>query len=418
MVRAAAALAAALVVLSLLSAGPAVAADPGQRFAAIDELVEKSMQDHGVPGVSIAIIDDFEVVYARGYGFAEPGRPVETDTLFQAASLSKPVSAVVAAAAAEEGLVDLDADVAGMLTSWRLPPMPYEGPITLRMLFAHRAGINVHGFPGYRLDEPLPELPRILDGIRDKNEPIRVVAEPGAQASYSGGGYVMAQLAIEDHTGLTWEEMADSLVFEPLGLELSTYRILDAADRSRVAVGYRAGGTEVAGGGWHAYPETAPASLWTTPTEYAAFVVDVMRSYTEGTGVVLDRATARQLLDRDFAVGFGISGEGIMGAIAIGHDGANEGYRCEFAAVPDLGDGVIVMTNSDAGGTDSVQLSDGVLPLTSSVIDAVAQELAWPRTSWWMPILAVAGVGLAALVTLLAWLVIRRKRRTRSPRPT
>jgi CubicO group peptidase (beta-lactamase class C family) len=243
-----------------------------------------------------------------------------------------------------------------------------------------------------------------------------VVAEPGAQPSYSGGGYVIAQLAIEDHTGRPLEEMADTLVFVPLGLELSTYRILDASDRSRVAVGYRPEGAEVAGGGWHAYPETAPASLWTTPTEYAAFVVDVMRSYTEGTGVVLDRATARQLLDRDFAVGFGISGEGIMGAIAIGHDGANEGYRCEFAAVPDPGDGVIVMTNSDAGGTDSVQLSDGVLPLTSSVIDAVAQELAWPRTSWWMPILAVAAVGLVGLATLLGWLVIRRRRRTRSPR--
>jgi CubicO group peptidase (beta-lactamase class C family) len=404
--------------LLLLSAGPAVAADPGQRFAAIDRLVEESMQARGVPGVSIAIIDDFEVVYARGYGFAEPGRPVETDTLFQAASMSKPVTAVVAAAASEEGLIDLDADVAGMLTSWRLPPMPFEGPITLRMLLAHRAGTNVPSFPGYRLDEPLPDLPRILDGIPGKNEPIRVVSEPGAQASYSGGGYVLAQLAIEDHTGRTLEELADTLVFEPLGLELSTYRILDASDRSRVAVGYREGGAEVAGGGWHAYPEQAPASLWTTPTEYAAIVIDVMRSYTKGTGVVLDRATARRLLDRDFAVGFGISGEGIMGGIAIGHAGSNEGYRCDSAAVPDLGDGVVVMTNSDAGGADWDQVSGGVRSLPSSVIDAVAQELAWPRTSWWMPIVAVAVAGLVAVAILLGWLLIRWRRRTRSPRPS
>lgn len=401
--------AAALMVLSLLSAEPAVAADPGQRFAAIDRLVEESMQAHGVQGVSIAIIDEFEVVYARGYGFAEPGRPVETDTLFQAASLSKPVTAMVAAAASEEGLIDLDADVAGMLTSWRPPSMQYAGPITLRMLLAHRAGTNVPGFPGYRLDEPLPDLPRILDGVPGKNEPIRVVSEPSAQPNYSGGGYVMAQLAIEDHTGRTLEEMADTLVIEPLGLELSTYRILDGSDRPRVAVGYQLGGAEVAGGGWHAYPEQAAASLWTTPAEYAAIVIDVMRSYTGGTGVVLDRATASRLLDPDFAAGFGVSREGIMGAIAIGHAGANEGYRCEFAAVPDLGDGVIVMTNSDAGGE-----------LASSVIDALASELAWPRTSWWMPILAVAlaAVGLAVLAGLLGWFVIKRRRRTRSPRPS
>jgi hypothetical protein len=96
-----------------------------------------------------------------------------------------------------------------------------------------------------------------------------------------------------------------------------------------------------------------------------------------------------------------------MGAIAIGHAGANEGYRCEFAAVPDLGDGVIVMTNSDAGGE-----------LASSVIDAVASKLVWPRASWWKPILAVAAVGLVGLATLLAGLVIRRRRRTRSPRPS
>ena len=391
---------AALLVLLLLPAGLAAAVEPGQRFAAVEGAIEEAMESRRVLGASIAIIDDFKVVYARGFGFAEPGRPVETGTLFQAASLTKPVSAVVAAAAAEEGLVDLEADVAGMLTSWRLPPMPYDGPITLRMLFAHRAGANVHGFPGYRLDEPLPDLPRILDGVREKNEPIRVVAEPGARQSYSGGGYVMAQLAIEDHTGLTWEEMADTLVFEPLGLELSTYRILDESDRSGVAVGYRPDGAEVAGGGWHQYPETAPASLWTTPTEYAAFVIDAMRSHEDGTGVVLDRATARLLLDPDFPMGFGVSRE--QGGIAIGHAGANEGYRCEFLAVPHLGEGVIVMTNNDTGDA-----------LASSVIDVVGDELGWPWTGWSTPLWVVllASLGLVALGGLSGWLVIRRRRR-------
>ena len=391
---------AALMALALLSAGPTVPADPSQRFASIDHLVEESMQSHGVLGASIAIIDDFDVVYARGYGFAEPGRRVNTDTLFQAASLSKPVSAVVVAAAADGGLLVLDADVAGMLTSWRLPPAPYDGPITLHMLLAHRAGTNVHGFPGYRLDEPLPDLPQILDGVRDKNEPIRVVAEPGAQRDYSGGGYVIAQLAIEDHTGRSMDELAETLVFGPLGLELSTYRILDASDRSRVAVGYRQDGIEVAGGGWHSYPEQAPASLWTTPTEYATLVGDVMRSYEDGAGVVLDRGTARLLFDPDFAVGFGVSRE--EGGIAIGHDGANEGYRCKFVAVPHLGDGVIVMTNSDAGEE-----------FASLVVDAVGDELAWPWTRWRTPFWAAAlfAAGLGSLAAMIGWLVVWRRRR-------
>lgn len=392
---------AAVVVLSLVPA-PSAAAEDGGRFSAVELAVDRAMESHGVLGVSVAIIEDYEVVWARGFGFSEPGRAVDADTLFQAASLTKPMSAVVAAAAGEEGLLDLGVDVAGMLTSWRLPPMPYEGPITLRMLFAHRAGTNVPGFPGYAQGERLPGLPEILRGVRDKNEPIRVIAEPDAQRTYSGGGYLIAQLAVEDHTGRTWEDLAEGLVSDPLGLELSTYRILDDADRSRVAVGYRSDGSEVAGGGWHQYPETAPASLWTTPTEYARFLIDVMLSYEHGTGLVLDQDTARLLLDPDYSVGFGISRE--EGGIAIGHEGANEGYRCAFLALPRLGSGVVVMTNNDTGDA-----------LSAEVIDVVAAELHWPWTGWstplWAALLAALGVG-ALLAAAVAALIRRRRRNT------
>lgn len=383
--------------LAVLPAAAAASIDPGNRFAAVESAVEDAMESQGVLGVSVAIIDDFEVAYARGFGFAESGRPVTADTLFQAASLTKPMSAVIAAAASKEGLIDLDVDVTSMLTSWRLPPTQYENPVTLRMLFAHRAGTNVHGFPGYRQDETLPDLPQILDGVRDKNEPIRVVAEPGAKRDYSGGGYLIAQMAIEDRTGLSWEDLADRFVFEPLSLDLSTYRILDASDRSRVAVGFRADGTEVAGGGWHQYPETAPASLWTTPTEYAQFVIDVMRSYQDGSGVVLDQTAARLLLDPDFAVGFGVSRE--EGGIAIAHDGANEGYRTRFLALPHLGEGVVVMTNNDSGDV-----------LAGKVVDVVADEMGWPWSGWSTPLWAVLVlVGLVAAVP--AAVLVRRSRR-------
>ena len=175
----------AVLALLLLLLPLAAPVEPSIDTESIDRKVAELMDDHDIPGVSLAVIDDFEIVYLRTYGEAEPGRPVEQDTLFQAASLSKPIAGVVAGAADEEGLFELDASAADMLTSWRLRPSDEEAT-TIRALFAHRAGVNVPGFPGYTMSEPLPELDRILLGVRDKNEPIGVVFEPGKR-EYSGG---------------------------------------------------------------------------------------------------------------------------------------------------------------------------------------------------------------------------------------
>ena len=394
----------ALATLLLVLVSASCAADSRLDTDRLDDVVLDLMEEHSVPGVSLAVIDDFSVAYVRSYGVAEPGRPVAPDTLFQGASLSKPVAGLVAAAIAEQGRVDLEADVTTMLTSWTLPRSGYDETITLRMLLAHRAGINVSGFPGYTLNERLPELDRLLLGVRDKNEPIRVVAQPGAGRTYSGGGFLIAQLAIEDHTGLEFEDIAEVNVFDVLGMGLSTFRLFEPEDRGVLAVGYRADGTEVAGGGWHQYPETAAGSMWTTAEEYAVLVADVMRSYVDDSGRVLDQTTAELLLAPDFAVGFGVSRE--QGGIGIGHEGANEGYRSEFAAVPHLGQGVVLLTNSDSG-----------LDLTAAVVDEVAGQLGWPWTGWATPLwMFLMGLGLA--VGAVVGIARRRSKHRKGLGPT
>ena len=181
-------------------------------------------------------------------------------------------------------------------------------------------------------------------------------------------------------------------------MELSTFRLFYPEDREVLAVGYRADGTEVAGGGWHQYPETAAGSMWTTAEEYAVLVADVMRSYVDDSGTVLDQATAELLLDPDFAVGFGVSRE--EGGIAIGHDGANEGYRSDFVAVPHLGQGVVLLTNSDSG-----------LELTAAVVDEVASQFSWPWTGWATPLWMFL-LGLGVMIGVLVGIARRwRKRR-------
>ena len=381
--------------VSLLLLMPLVApAKSALDTESIDAKVAELMDAHDIPGVSLAVIDDFEIVYLKTYGEAEPGRPVEQDTLFQAASLSKPIAGLVAGAADELGLFDLDARASDMLTSWQLRPRDEEAT-TIRALFAHRAGVNVSGFPGYSLNEPLPELDRILLGVRDKNEPIGVVLEPGPH-EYSGGGFLIAQLAIEDATGQTWEDIADETVFVPLDLELTTYRLFGAEDRDRLAVGYRPDRTEVAGGGWHQYPETAPASLWTTAEEYAVILIDVMRSYVDGSGVILDQSTAQSILDPDYAVGFSVSRE--EGGIAAVHYGANEGYRCGFVTVPHPGEGVVVFTNSDNG-----------LGPSEEIINHIGGQFGWPWTGWATPLwMVLVGLGLIAATIFVLYRLRRR----------
>jgi CubicO group peptidase (beta-lactamase class C family) len=151
-----------------------------------------------------------------------------------------------------------------------------------------------------------------------------------------------------------FEDIAETEVFDVLGMELSTFRLFYPEDREVLAIGYKADGTEVTGGGWHQYPETAAGSMRTTADEYAVLVADVMRSYVDDSGMVLDQPTTELLLDPDSAVGFGVSRE--QGGIAIGHDGDNAGYKSEFVAFPHLGPGGCAAdeqrqrSRSDVGG--------------------------------------------------------------------
>ena len=163
------------------------------------------MAELGVPGVSVAVLIDGEIGWARGYGFAdvESRRPVTANTLFQAASISKPVAALAALQLVAEGHVDLDADVNTYLKSWRVPAndLMAESPVTLRGLLTHRAGLSVSGFPGYGPDAAVPDAPGVLDG-RGNTDPVRVVMTPGERRRYSGGGYTVMQQLVADVRGL------------------------------------------------------------------------------------------------------------------------------------------------------------------------------------------------------------------------
>ncbi|MDE0100841.1 MAG: serine hydrolase [Bryobacterales bacterium] len=327
------------------------------------------MKELGVPGVSVAVLVDGEIEWARAYGFAEleSRRPVTTHTLFQAASISKPVAALAALQLVQEGLVALDDDVNDYLTSWRVPVNEFtaSAAVTLRGLLTHRAGLSVWGFPGYGPDEMVPDAPGVLDG-RGNTAPVRVVMPPGQRRQYSGGGYTVMQQLIADVRGAPFPDVMRSRVLDPIGMVRSTYEQPIPPDRhGDVAIGYRTDGTPVAGG-WHTFPEQAAAGLWTTPSELALYASEVQRARRGESRRVLDEALARKMLTPDednWGLGPGISEDGER----FRHGGSNPGFRCTFAAHIDGGDGVFVMTNSDAGS----QLAD-------EIAITVAEAYGWP----------------------------------------
>lgn len=332
------------------------------------------MEALAVPGVSIAVIEDGRVAWAKAYGVTTRGplgSPITPGTTFQAASIAKPVTALAVLHQVEEGVFELDADVNDYLQSWKLPHGEPQGGerVTLRRLLAHTGGITPGGFPGYARAASLPGIVQILDGAAPaSNSAARVVAKPGSKVAYSGLGYTLLQLALEDHLDRPFESILQDTVLRPLGLGDSSFdQILSDADAARAARGHVGIGVAV-DGGWRAYPESAAAGLWTTPTDLAKLVVDVANSKRDGSGRLLSRDMARQMLSphRDeMGLGFVVRDGDAHGHFA--HSGGNAGYFAHFEMLVDSGQGVVIMTNSDAGQA-----------LASLVVASVAKEYDWP----------------------------------------
>lgn len=253
-----------------------------------------------VPGVSIAVIHDGKIEWARGFGNASiGGPPVTPDTLFQAASISKPVAALAVLRLVQSGKLNLDTDVNQYLKTWKVPsnPLTDRTKVTLRELLTHTAGLTVHGFAGYASDAPLPTLVQVLNGEKPANSaPILVDTEPGTIWRYSGGGYVIAQQLLQDVTGEPFAKLMHDTVLEPMGMTKSTYEQPLPRNRlAEVAMPYRNNGQPVPGGP-HVYPEMAPAGLWTTPSDLARYAIEVQRSLAGTSNRVLSTATVRQML--------------------------------------------------------------------------------------------------------------------------
>ncbi len=314
--------------------------------------LQKQMAAYKVNGLSIAVIKDYKIDWAKGYGWADVGeqRPVTVDTRFQAASISKSINSLGLMKLVQKGKINLEADINDYLKTWKFPydSLSNNKKITLANLLSHTAGLSVHGFGGYTPGDSLPTLVQILDGTKPANsQPVRSLFEPSKKLQYSGGGTTISQLILTDITGMRYEEYMKTEVLQPIGMKNSFYDQPPPTATKDLATAYN-GGAEVKGK-YHIYPEQAAAGLWNTPTDLAKYIIETQLEYEGRSEKVLSQATMKKRLttyiDSNAALGVFLVNK--SGDLYFNHNGGNEGFLCTSYGSLKGGNGVVVMINAD-----------------------------------------------------------------------
>lgn len=319
----------------------------------LDKLVPALLNETHVPGVSIAVIRNHEVVLAKGYGIADKStnKPITTGTRFQIGSVSKTLTAFAILKLAEEEKIVLDSSVEKYLKSWRLPESKFDNRgVTIRRVLSHTAGLSVRGYHGiFKPGDKLPTLVESLNGYEGSDGALRVVSGPGTHFEYSSGGYTLLQQLIEDVTGISFENYMKEEIFLPLNMKNTGYK-WSAELQSKVATPYDENGKA-----WphYQYIESASGGVYTTASDLAEFLTLLYQAKKRNE--IIKTATVQQIVlpapGTGGKYGLGTKIFPVNDSInLISHDGANEGWRAAYYLHIPSGDGIIMLTNSDIGG--------------------------------------------------------------------
>jgi CubicO group peptidase (beta-lactamase class C family) len=320
-------------------------------IATFDRLVPVLMNELHVPGVSIALIQDRKVAWSKGYGFknASTRDPVTNETVFEAASMSKPIFALLAMQLVERQRINLDRPLIEYRQESSIPDQPERRLVTARMVLSHTSG-----YPNWR------------PGGEEREGPIPLLFRPGSRFSYSGEGVFYLQRVVEQITGQPLDRWAIDNLFQPLGLGHTNYAWTTAIE-PQLATGHRDDGS-VLTKSKYTHPNAA-YSLYTTAEDYARLLVEVLGAERDGSRLISQKSVREMLthqvrLDsRDpierpgeasgsavyWGLGWSINATA-QGDIAH-HSGSNQtGFRCFSQFSFSRGTGIVILTNSTNGG--------------------------------------------------------------------
>jgi CubicO group peptidase (beta-lactamase class C family) len=355
--------------------------------------LDSQMKAFAVPGVSIAAIRDGTIDWARAYGVSSNGgAAVSTETLFGAASIAKPVTALGVLKLVEDGKIDLDADVNRYLKRWKIPDNEFtvEQKVTVRELLNHTSGIGTHNGEVYDPSSAVPTLLQLLEGEKPaRTPPVRVGAIPGTKFAYSNGAYLVLTLLIEDVIGEPFAAYMKRTVLHPIGMKHSTFDApLPLAWQTRAATAYGADGKWPVPPSKFVEPNLGAGGLWSTPTDLAKLLLEVQREYEGRSHKVLHPQTMRRMVSPNMEIasprrwGLGFEVGGSPEGPYIRHDGS--GYFEDDMVEYLHGNGIVVMTSGGRGGelADEVIRSAGTVynfpdfkSIEHSVVDVPASTL-------------------------------------------
>lgn len=365
------------------------------------------MAYYKVPGVSIAVINNFQIEWAKAYGVVEAGKdqPVTTETLFQPGSTAKPITAMAALHYVEAGALGLDNDVNNQLVSWKIPENDYtaQAAVTLRRLLSHSAGVVEVPLIGYAQGLAIPNRQQIMDGEPPANsQPVRVEAVPGSQFFYSNGGYLIVEQLLVDVVGMPFDVMMQKTVLDPLDMDASTFQSPIPENLAPIAASGHLADGRVIPGKWHNFPELGTGGgMWTTASDLARFYIDLMLTYTGESEKIISHEMAVEMLtplldSRGLGPWIGDDGGDLFYFL---HPGATDGYKSYIVGYPKKGQGIVILTNSDA--------SDA---LFDEIVNSMTQEYGWARNYT----LLATGVVVILMIGLVVFLIWRRKRSGRT----
>jgi len=315
--------------------------------------LSERMLHYKVPAVSIAVIKNYEVVWAKAYGFAdrEDNIPATTKTLFQAASISKSINAIGVLNWIEANNIDIDSDFINHVNDWKMKSRKKANKkkITIANLLSHTAGLSVDGFNGYEINDKIPTIDQILIGKKPANsDAVQSLIEPNKEFKYSGGGVLITQKILSEQNEMKYEDYMSKNILNPIGMMNSTFTQESQRD-TQFASGYWASGNRLKGR-FHLYPEMAAAGLWSTPTEISRFVIEIQKSLVGESNKLLSPNMTKRMIKPQLPegeTGLGVFLSEVNDKKYFTHGGSNEGYKCYYYGSVEKGNGFVIMTNSE-----------------------------------------------------------------------